>query len=86
MTPERKRDLLIALCDAQRDQLGILTARLEAPLRIADRGVAVCRFLRDRPLIVGAIAAVLAARRGRGIFKWAQRGLVVWRAYRSVVR
>lgn len=86
MTPERKRDLLVALCDAQRENFGMLVAQLDAPFKIADTGFRVVRYVRERPLLVTAISALLAARRGRSLFKWAQRGVVAWRAYRTLVR
>lgn len=86
MTPERKRDLLVALCDAQRDNFGMLVARLDAPLKVADTGFRIVRYVRERPLLIGAAAALLAARRGRGLFKWAERGVIAWRAYRALVR
>ena len=79
-----KRALLVALCAAQRDEVGVLMGRLEGPLKIADRGISIGRYLRDRPLALGAIAALAAATRGHGAWKWAQRGFVAWRAYRAL--
>ena len=58
--------------------------QLEGPLKLADRGISVFNYLRARPLAVGAATAVLAASRGRGVWKWAQRGFLAWRAYRAI--
>ena len=82
-TLERRRELLTALCAAQRDELAYFVRRFEKPISIADRGIAVVRYFRSRPLAVGALAALLAASRGRGLMKWAQRGVFVWRAWRA---
>ncbi len=86
MTLERRRQLLIALCEAQRDELAALTTRLDVPLKIADRGIAVVRFFRARPLAFGALVALLTASRGTGLMKWAQRGVLAYRAYRALAR
>jgi hypothetical protein len=80
----RRRSHLLALCDAQRDELAVLMVRMEGPLRVADRGIAVVRYVRERPLVIAAVTALLAAARGRGIWKWTQRGLLAWRAYRTL--
>ena len=62
----------------------MLAGQFAGPLKVADRGISVVRYLRDRPLALGAIAAVLAATRGRGVVKWAKRGFLAWRAYRAL--
>ena len=83
-TIAHKRALLIALCAAQRDEVGALMGRLEGPLKIADRGISIARYLRARPLALVAISALAAATRGHGAWKWARRGFVAWRAYRAL--
>ncbi len=79
-----ERDALLALCAAQRDDLSMVIGQLAGPIKVADRGISVARYLRDRPLALGAVAAMLAATRGRGVWKWARRGFVAWRAYRAL--
>ena len=81
-----KRERLLALCDAQRDALATLTQPLEGPLQVADRALAGARYLRDRPLVLAAAVAGLAVVQRRGLWKWAKRGFVVWRAYRALGR
>jgi hypothetical protein len=82
----QRRLHLIALCAAQRDELGSLMARMEGPLKVADRGLSVLRYVRERPVVIGALAALFAATRGRGTWKWAQRGVLAWRAWRTLAR
>ena len=82
----RDRAELIARCAAQRDDLTVLMDQLARPLKIVDRGISCARYLRDRPLALGAIAALLTAARGRGVWKWAQRGFFAWRAYRALAK
>jgi hypothetical protein len=57
---------------------------VEGPLRVVDRGISIVHYIRARPLAVGALTALFAAGRGRGVWKWAQRGFVAWRAYRAM--
>ena len=81
---EYKREVLLARCAAQRDDLAMLARQLSGPLKIADGAIAGVRYLRDHPLALGALTALLAASRGRSAWTWAQRGLLAWRAYRAL--
>lgn len=77
----RRRGELLARIASQRGQLSEVGARLQAPLAWADRGVAVARFMRSHPVLVGVIAAVVIRRRGAsGMVSIAWR---VWKGYRS---
>lgn len=78
-----KRERLLARCAAQRDELAALTQRLDGPLKVADRGIAGVQYLREHPLLLGALVAVGTLAQRRGLLKWAQRGFVAWRAYRA---
>ena len=82
----QRRLHLIALCAAQRDELQSLVARMEGPVAVVDRGLSVVRYVRARPVVIGVLAALLAATRGRGAWKWAQRGVLAWRAWRTLAR
>ena len=77
---------LIARCAAQRADLTVILDHLAGPLRIVDSGISCARYLRDRPLALAALTALLTAARGRGGWKWAQRGFVAWRAYRALAK
>ena len=79
-----KREQLLARCAAQRDELAMLTVQLSGPRKIADGAIGAVRYLRNHPLAVGALTALLAASRGRSAWTWAQRGLLAWRAYRAL--
>jgi hypothetical protein len=81
---ERKREQLLARCDAQREYLAGLAEQFAGPLKIADGALAGARYLRNHPLALGAVTAVFAASRGRGVWKWARRGFLAWRAYRAL--
>jgi hypothetical protein len=80
----RKREQLLARCDAQRDDLAMLMGQLAGPLKIVDGAIAGVRYFRSHPLALGAVTALLAAARGRGVWKWVKRGLLAWRAYRAL--
>ena len=79
-----QKERLIARAEAQRAAVGECVYRLQGPIAIADRGVAVARFLRSHPLLVAAAAAALVALRGRGLLALAGRAFSVWRLWRSV--
>ncbi len=79
----RKRERLLARCDAQRSELTVLVRQWEGPLKVADRAVAGINYLCTHPLILGAAVAVLAVIQRHRWWSWAQRGFVLWRAYRA---
>jgi hypothetical protein len=77
-----KRERLLAQCADQRDDLEMLAQQLDGPLQVADRVIAGVHYLRRHPVVAGAAVALLAVVQRRSLWKWVQRGLVVWRAYR----
>jgi hypothetical protein len=79
----QKREKLLARCAAQRDDLAQLTLRLDGVFKVADRGISGVRYLRAHPVALGAVVALFAVVRRRGLWKWTQRGLIAWRAYRA---
>lgn len=62
----QRRSELLAEIALQRDQVAQIGARWQAPLAIADQGLAGLRFLRSRPVLVAGLAAMMVWRR-RGI-------------------
>lgn len=79
----KEREKLIAKCEAQRGDLARLTRQLDGVFKVADRGISGVRYLRKHPVACGAVVALFAVVQRRGLWKWAQRGLVAWRAYRA---
>jgi hypothetical protein len=77
----RRREQLLARSSSQREELARLGARWEAPLELADRGLAVVRYLRARPLLVAGAASLLVWRR-RGLMGLVRTGWRVWKGYR----
>lgn len=77
----QRRGELLAKISAQREQLAEAGARWEAPLALADQGLAVVRFLRSHPVLVaGAVALFVIRRRGvTGLVSGAWR---MWRLYK----
>jgi hypothetical protein len=80
----REREQLLERCDTQRQYVGALAGQFAGTLKIADGAVAGIKYLRSHPVLLGIAAAALAAARGRGILKWARRGFLAWRAYRTL--
>ncbi len=79
----RQRERLLARCNAQRGEIAALVGQLAGPIAIADRAIAGINYLRQHPVILGVLVAVLAIVQRRGWWGWAQRGFVLWRAYRA---
>ncbi len=79
----RERERLLARCDAQRAEIAVLVRQWEGPVAIADRAIAGANYLRQHPVILGVLVAVLAIVQRRGLWGWAKRGFVLWRVYRA---
>lgn len=77
----QRRGELLARISSQREQLSEIGTRWERPLALADRGLAVVRFLRSRPVPVAGVAALFIIRR-RGVMGLARSGLLMWKGYR----
>ena len=79
----RRRERLLANCDAQRDALGLAVDGLGTPISVADRVLDAARFLRRHPVALAAIVAVTVAVERRALWSWARRAFIVWRTYRA---
>lgn len=78
----QNRSKLLAKIAAQRGQMTEIEAEWRAPLALADRGVAIVRFLRCHPLLVsGAMAIILFRQRGMTGMTGLMWG--VWRTWKS---
>lgn len=69
---------------AQRQLLAEQVKPIETALGVADRGVAGVDWVKRHPGAVGAALAVLAILRPKRAWRWAQRGLVVWRGWQGL--
>lgn len=78
----QRRGELLAKIASQREQIAATGMRWKAPLEIADKGIAVVRFLRSNPVLVAAAVAIFATRR-RGVIATATIGWKMWRRYNS---
>ena len=81
---ERRKERLVAQCARERAELGTALAAWQAPLAALDRGIAATRFLAAHPVAVAAVGVVLAVLGRRRLLRWAGRGLLVWRTWRTV--
>lgn len=78
----QNRSKLLAKIAAQRGQMTEIEAEWRAPMALADRGVAIVRFLRCHPLLVsGAMAIILFRRRSMTGMTGLMWG--VWRTWKS---
>jgi hypothetical protein len=80
----RRKERLIARCEAQRNEIADVFHDLERPIALADRGLNIFRFLRAHPVLVsGAIALVVALSR-RSTAGLVARALAGWRLWRGL--
>lgn len=77
----QRRGELLAKIAAQRGQVAQIGARWQAPLALADQGLAVVRFLRSHPALVAGVVALFVIRR-RGVVGLVKGGWRVWKGYR----
>lgn len=77
-----RRERLLAKAAAQRDEMALLLEPWHGPLAVADRGVALAAYVRERPAIVIVAVAALAVLSPKRTFRWARRAFAVWRGYR----
>jgi hypothetical protein len=82
----RRKERLLAQCDADRLLIARSWRRWEEPARVVDRAWAVVQFLRLHPAVVMVAVAVAALLGRRNLLTWAGRGLVAWRAWRAFSR
>ena len=76
-----KRERLLARCAAQRNDVAALAQRWQGPLRVADHVLGAVQYVRGNPVVAGVAAALLVVIERRHLWKWGQRGYVVWRSY-----
>ena len=79
----QRREVLLARISGQREQIAVLSAKWQAPLKFAGQSVSVLRFLRSHPLAVAGAAGLLLMKR-RGLIGFVQGSLRIWKAYRNL--
>jgi hypothetical protein len=78
----RRRERLVGRSDALRAALAADLEALRTPLAIAEGAASGLRYLRERPLLVGGLAFLLAAKRS-SLWSWITHGIVLWQAFTS---
>jgi len=80
----QRRGELLARIAVQREEMAEIEAEWNAPLALADQGMAAVRFLRHHPLLVaGAIAFVAIRRHSMAALMWGVWR--VWKGYRDII-
>lgn len=84
----RERGQLIERIASQRMILSTQLMPLQQAAAAADRTASLLqglvRYVKDRPLPVLMVAAALVLFKPKGAWRWAQRGLFVWRTWRTL--
>jgi hypothetical protein len=79
----QRRNELLARIAVQRDQAAEIGSQLKTPLAFADKGLAVARFLRSKPVLVAGMVALFVIRR-RGVIGLVQGAWRLWKNYRQL--
>lgn len=79
-----RHGMLKARIDAQRLALARHAQPLEAAFSTADKALAGVDWLKQNPAVVGGALAALAIIRPGRAWRWAKRGIFVWRGWQSV--
>lgn len=77
----QRRGELLARIASQREQVAEIGTRWQAPLALADQGLATVRFLRSHPALTAGVVALLVIRR-RGVVGLVRGGWQMWKVYR----
>jgi hypothetical protein len=80
-----RRALLVARSAVQRDALEVIVQRWRAPVGLVDQGLRLVHYARAHPGAVLLAVAALLALSPRRTLRWARRGVLAWRGYRSAV-
>ncbi|MBT9569169.1 MAG: YqjK-like family protein [Thiobacillus sp.] len=81
-----RRQQLVAQADAQRTALTSTLEPWRARLARVDRGLAVLRYVKRYPLVLGGASLLLARVRPGRIVRWLQRGWMMWQFGRRLRR
>ena len=77
-----RRGKLLERIAAQREQVADIGSQFRIPLRLADRGMAVARYMRIQPLLLAGVLVFLVIRRPNlASLLWL--GGRVWKTYRD---
>lgn len=80
----RRKERLIARAEQQRAAIAVNGLVWQKPFEAADQVISFARFLKEHPLILGVGVAVAAIIGRVNLLRWGGRGLIAWRAWRSV--
>ncbi len=85
-TLAERKQLLVAQCQAHRVLLQLEREHLRASLHWVAPVGKIVRAARSHGWVVGAVAGLLVARRGRSLLQWLIRGVQVWRQLRPFIK
>ncbi len=84
----QQRGRLLERIAHQRSALALQVEPLLAPLALPGRLAGMLddarRFVRDHPYLVGTVIVAVVVFKPRLVLRWARRGLLAWRTWRSM--
>jgi hypothetical protein len=82
----RRKERLIGRAEQQRTVIAAACLQWREPFGIADRGLAIARYLKAHPIVIVVVVSVVAVVGRRNLLRWAGRGWIVWRFWRSATK
>lgn len=82
----QRRERLIAQIAMQRLTLAQTVASMRTPIALADRGLAVLRFIKRHPVLLAGAGMLLGALRPSRVGKWLRGGWLAWQFMRKLRR
>jgi hypothetical protein len=80
----RRKQILIAECARQRDEVAAVFRRIRAPFALGGLVLIIARALKSHPVAVAGISSLLAGGYAGKLFKTAGKGLALWRLIRPI--
>lgn len=82
----KRREQLIAASEAQRLALAKNLKTWHRPLAIADKGIAVVRYVKHNPLLAVGASTLIAILRPKGMATWLQSGWAALQIVRNITK
>ena len=81
-----RRKYLVSEAASQRTAFAQILAPWHAPLGVVDKGLCAIRYIKEHPVFLAGVTALLTVFRPKRTGKWLSRGLILWQLGRKFLR
>lgn len=82
----RRKEVLVAQCARERDEVGAGLNRLRVPFDLTGVVFGISKTLKTHPLIAAGVSSLLASGYARKLVKMAGESLKLWRLFLPILR